>query len=309
MRIMHTFSIVARDPATKRLGVAVQTHWFAVGSVCPWAEAGVGVIATQSMVEVSYGPLGLNLLRDGKNAKEVLDTLISKDEHSALRQVAIIDANGNIAVHTGSRCIAAAGHAVGEDFSVQANMMINDSIWSAMAYAYQKKAGTLEERIMAALNAAQTAGGDIRGRQSAAMLVVEGEKTDSPWKHVIRNLRVDDHPEPLQELARLLKIDLAYEHMNKGDEFLSKNENESAMREYQTAVDLAPGLDELPFWEAVTLADSGRVEAALPLFRNVFQSNPNWLELVKRLPAAGLLKDDPELIRKILSANTKQDNP
>lgn len=307
MRIMHTFSIVAKDPVTKRLGVAVQTHWFAVGSVCPWAEAGVGAIATQSMVEVSYGPLGLNLLREGKTASQALQQLIADDEQRALRQVAIVDNAGNIAVHTGDRCIAAAGHIARDNFSVQANMMVDAGIWPAMAEAYQKTTGEFEERIMAALHAAQTAGGDIRGRQSACMLVVEGEKTEEPWKHVVRNIRVDDHPEPLQELARLLKIDWAYERMNKGDEFLSKNETDAAMLEYQAAAELAPGLDELPFWEAVTLADSGRIEAALPLFRQVFHSNPNWAELVKRLPAAGLLKDDKKMMQKILSVRTHKE--
>ena len=254
MRSCIPFQLLPKDPVTKRLGLPSRRTGLQLVPCAP----GLKQASAQSRLnplEVSYGPLGLNLLREGKTASQALQQLIADDEQRALRQVAIVDNAGNIAVHTGDRCIAAAGHIARDNFSVQANMMVDAGIWPAMAEAYQKTTGEFEERIMAALHAAQTAGGDIRGRQSACMLVVEGEKTEEPWKHVVRNIRVDDHPEPLQELARLLKIDWAYERMNKGDEFLSKNETDAAMLEYQAAAELHQGWMNC-LWEAVTLADS-----------------------------------------------------
>ena len=285
-----TFSIVARDEQTGQFGVAVQTHWFAVGAICPWIEAGVGAVATQSMVEISYGPKSLDLLREGKSAQEALDLLLAEDKDQGLRQVAVVDNSGRIAVHTGDRCIYAAGHRAGKAFSVQANMMKNDSVWPAMEKAYLSAKGDLASRMLAALFAAQEAGGDIRGKQSAAMLVAEGEKSDEPWRHVLVNLRVDDHPEPLRELERLLKINKAFDLMNEGDALLAKNLNEEAKEKYSQAAALAPEIEEMPFWQAVTLADTGHIDEALPIFESVFQKNSDWAELVKRLPASGLLK-------------------
>ena len=285
-----TFSIVARDEQTGQLGVAVQTHWFAVGAICPWIEAGVGAVATQSMVEISYGPKSLDLLREGKSPQEALDMLLAEDKDQGLRQVAIVDNSGRIAVHTGDRCIYAAGHRAGEAFSVQANMMKNDSVWPAMEKAYLSAKGDLASRMLAALFAAQEAGGDIRGKQSAAMLVAEGEKSDEPWRHVLVNLRVDDHPEPLRELERLLKINKAFDLMNEGDALLAKSLNEAAKEKYSQAAALAPEIEEMPFWQAVTLADTGHIDEALPIFESVFRKNSDWAELVKRLPASGLLK-------------------
>lgn len=296
-----TFSIVARDEQTSQLGVAVQTHWFAVGAICPWIEAGIGAVATQSMVEVSYGPKSLELLRAGKSAQEALDALIAEDKGQRLRQVAVVDALGRIAVHTGDRCIQAAGHRAGKGFSVQANMMKNDSVWPAMEKAFLSAKGELASRMLAALNAAQGAGGDIRGKQSAAMLVAEGEKSGEPWRHVLVNLRVDDHPEPLNELERLLKINKAFDLMNEGDALLAKNLNEAAKEKYSLAAMMAPEIEEMPFWQAVTLADTGKLDEALPIFKKVFRKNKNWVELVKRLPASGLLKDDTELMKRILA--------
>ena len=296
-----TFSIVAKDEQTGQLGVAVQTHWFAVGAICPWVEAGVGAVATQSMVEVSYGPKSLELLRAGKTAQEALDALIAEDKDQGLRQVAVVDALGRIAVHTGDRCIQAAGHTSGKGYSVQANMMKNDSVWPAMENAYLAAKGDLASRMLAALYAAQAAGGDIRGKQSAAMLVAGGEKSDEPWRHVLVNLRVDDYSEPLKELERLLNINKAFELMNEGDALLAKNLSEEAKEKYSLAAAMAPEIEEMPFWQAVTLADTGKIEEALPIFKKVFRKNKDWAELVKRLPASGLLKDDAEMIRKILA--------
>lgn len=299
-RLAHTFSIVARDPETGELGVAVQSHWFSVGSVVTWAEAGVGAVATQSLVEVSYGPLGLALMRAGKSAGEALAALLAADEGRDLRQVAMVDAQGRVAVHTGSRCIAEAGHAVGPGFSVQANMMITGEVWPAMADAYESAEGDLAERLLVALEAGQAAGGDIRGQQSAAILIVRGTSTGRPWADTVMDLRVEDHPEPIRELWRLVQIHRAYQHMNRGDERLGEGKVEEALEEYRTAAALAPHIEELPFWQAVTLADLGRLEEALPLFGRVFAVNPAWADLVRRLPASGLLRDDPEMMRRIL---------
>ena len=300
----HTFSIVARDPVTGDLGVAVQSHWFSVGSVVTWAEAGVGAIATQAMAEVSYGPLGLDLLRGGKSASQALKALLATDEGSELRQVAMVDANGEIATHTGNRCIKEAGHITGEGFSVQANMMLKDTVWKAMFDAYQtalkNPAIDLPERLLLALEAAQNSGGDIRGKQSAAIKIVSAKQTGKPWAGVLMELRVEDHPEPLPELRRLVEIQRAYEFMNKGDEFLGKGEKANAMLAYSNAAKLAPQIVEIPFWNAVTLADNGNMAEALPIFKDVFTREPIWKELLSRLPASGLIKDDAEMLEKIL---------
>lgn len=298
--LAHTFSIVAREPKTGQLGVAVQSHWFAVGSLCPWAEAGVGAIATQSLVDPGYGALGLNLLRSGRSAQETLAELLAKDENRENRQVAMVDGKGQIGVHSGKNCIAEAGYICGDGWSVQANMMKNPSVWPAMAGAFQASTGDLAERMMTTLLAAQEAGGDIRGKQSAALLVVDDQKSEKPWEHVLFNIRVDDHPEPLAELQRLLKTQRAYHLMNEGDELLGKKDFDGAMRKYQAAEEYAGHIDEIPFWVAVTLAESGSLDQALPIFKRVFEINPDWAELVKRLPKSGFLKDDAVMMAKIM---------
>ncbi|MHB8191973.1 MAG: DUF1028 domain-containing protein [Bellilinea sp.] len=297
----HTFSIVARDPEDGKMGVAVQSHWFSVGSVVAWGEPGVGVVATQSMVEKSYGPRGLSLMREGVPVKAALSALLQIDDNPEVRQVAMLDHTGAVAVHTGSRCIAYAGHESGTGFSVQANMMHNDRVWPAMAEAYRSTHGPLAERLMAALEGAQAAGGDIRGQQSASMLVIRGEAGKQPWEGILVDLRVEDHPHPLQELRRLLTVHRAYDWMNEGDAFLADGKVEQALSAYRSAAELAPDFDELPFWHALTLAELDRMEEAAPIFQAVFRANPDWAELVKRLPAAGLLKDDPVLLKRILA--------
>jgi uncharacterized Ntn-hydrolase superfamily protein len=299
--LAHTFSIVARDPHNGHLGVAVQSHWFAVGMLCPWIEAGVGAIATQSLVDPSYGALGLNLLRTGRPANEVLDELLKKDKNRENRQVAIIDSLGCVSTHTGTNCIAEAGHISGIGYSVQANMMKYPTVWTAMANAFEKSTGELADRLMIALLAAQSEGGDIRGKQSAAMLVVDDKKNDRPWEHFLFNIRVDDHPEPLVELERLLNVQRAYHLMNEGDDLLGKKDFEAAMHKYQAAEQFAPHIDEIPFWVAVTLADSGKLEKAIPIFARVFKINPDWAETVKRLPKAGFLRNDQDMMDKILA--------
>ena len=298
-RPVHTYSIVARDPATGEMGVAVQSHWFSVGALVSWAEAGVGAVATQSFVDPSYGPLGLELMRVGKSAPEALRALLAADEGREVRQAAMIDAQGRVAAHTGKNCIAAAGHTMGANYSVQANLMDKDTVWPAMARAFESAKGDLIDRLLAALDAAQCEGGDIRGQQSAAILVVRGKSTGRPWADRVIDLRVEDHPDPLGELRRLVSVHRAYEHMNAGDLCAEKKDWNCAAREYGAAEKLLPGQMGVVFWHAVTLVTAGRAEEALPLFRKVFAREPKWAELVGRLPAAGLLPDDAKLIERI----------
>lgn len=296
-RPVATYSIVARDPETGEMGVAVQSHWFSVGPIVPWAEAGVGAVATQSLVDPAYGPLGLEMMGFGKSAPDVLRGLLESDEGRALRQVAMIDAEGRIAAHTGERCIAAAGHVVGEDlqFSVQANLMEKETVWPAMADAYREaRAGgaDLADAMLAALDAAQAEGGDIRGKQSAAILIVRGEATGRAWEDRIFDLRVEDDPDPLTELRRLVTIQRAYLHMNAGDKAMEEGDFERANEEYAAADTLAPHIIEITFWRAVTLATIDRVDEALPLFKRVFGQEPIWRDLVPRLVPSGLLSVD-----------------
>jgi uncharacterized Ntn-hydrolase superfamily protein len=301
LRPVHTFSIVARDPATGELGVAVQSHWFSVGPIVPWAEAGIGAVATQSFVDPSYGKNGLELMRGGTSAPEALKQLLAKDEGREVRQVAMIDAKGRVDAWTGKNDIQAAGHIVGQNFSAQANLMLNNRVWPAMARAFETTKGDLADRMLAALDAAQAAGGDIRGRQSAAIIVVTGKPTGLAWKDRTFDLRVDDSPQPLVELRRLVKLQRAYNHMNAGDLAVEKKDNEGALREYGAAEKLVPTSAEMIYWHAVALVNMGRVDESLPLFRKVFAMDRNWITLTPRLPKSGLLPDDPKVIKRIVS--------
>ncbi len=299
-RPVHTYSIVARDPETGELGVAVQSHWFSVGSTVPWAEAGVGAVATQSFVDPSYGKLGLEMMRAGRTAPEALAGLLAADSASQVRQVAMIDTQGKVAAHTGDKCIAAAGHSVGENFSVQANMMEKDTVWPAMARAYRETKGDLAERMLAALEAAEAQGGDIRGKQSAALIVVSGKSTGRPWADRRFDLRVEDHPLPLKELRRLVTLQRAYNLMNEGDLAIERKDTEAALKAYAAAEALAPGNAEMVFWHAVSLVNVGKVDEALPLLQKTYKADPRWKELLKRLPKSGLLPEDPKLMTKLL---------
>ena len=236
LRPISTYSIVALDAETGQLGVAVQSHWFSVGTVVPWAKAGVGAVATQSIAEPSYGPKGLALMEKGTPADEALQSLLAKDIGKNVRQVAMVDAQGNVGVHTGSRCISHASHLTGKNYSVQANIMAKSTVPSAMVQAFESTTGDLAERMLAALDAAEAEGGDLRGRQSAAMLVVSGEPTGDSWTDRIVDLNVADHGNPLIELRRLYRISQAYRHAQKGDEYMEKNEMDSALQEYSAAV-------------------------------------------------------------------------
>ena len=331
MRPVNTYSIVARDPATGQMGVAVQSHWFSVGPIVAWAEAGVGAIATQSFVDPTYGKLGLELLRAGKTAPDALRSLLTGDAACQVRQVAFVDPKGTVATFTGAKNIAGAGGIaggpssktskvncgadggtlhVGESFAVQANLMANDKVWPAMAKAYADASGDLAQRMLAALDAAESVGGDIRGKQSAAIVVVSATSTGKPWVDRVFDVRVDDHAAPLAELRRLVAVQRAYNHMNAGDLAIEHKDIEGALREYGAAARLAattPGVPqsrhaEMLYWHAVSLVGLNRIDEALPLFAKAYALQPSWRELTPRLRAAGLLPDDEKLIARIVAA-------
>ena len=297
--LAHTYSIVARDPKTGDLGVAVQSHYFSVGPIVPWAEAGVGAVATQSLVLVDYGPLGVELMRKGLTARQALDSLLAADAHRQGRQVAMVDARGNVAAFTGPSCIPDAGDVQGEQFSCQANLMANAKVWPAMKQAFEKAEGDLAERMMVALEAAEKAGGDIRGRQSAAMVVVKGKASGKPWNDVLVNLRVEDHAQPLEELRRLLRLRRAYNFEDQGDTFTAEKKPVDAARAYAEAAKLAPDVVELQFWAAVSMYTNGQKKEGLALFQEVFAREARWVPLVSRLSRAGLFPDDPKAIAEV----------
>lgn len=300
--LAHTFSIVARDPQTGDLAVAVQSHWFSVGTSVSWAEAGVGAIATQSFTNKSFGPRGLALLRAGQSAPQVLAELLRTDDSRDVRQVAIVDRQGRVATHTGAKCIELAGDRQGTQFSVQANMMLTDQVPAAMARAYEQNSRLpLPERVLAALDAAQAVGGDIRGRQSAALLVVRAQASAEPWTDRLVDLRVDDAAEPLRELGRLLRLHRAYEFMNAGDLAVEKNDVPGAIRAYEAAEKLFPENLEMKYWHAISLANKQRIPEALALLRPIFRADANWRTLTGRLPKVGLLTVSAAELQQIMS--------
>jgi uncharacterized Ntn-hydrolase superfamily protein len=282
-----TYSIVARDRDTGEFGVAVQSHYFQVGPIVPWALAGVGAVATQSQVNVSYGPLGLELLQAGYTAQQALTALTAGDPQADLRQCAIVDAAGNVAAHTGSRCIAAAGHQLGDGFSCQANLMERDTVWGAMAAAFQSAEGPLAERMMAALDAAETEGGDIRGRQSAAMIVVAASGTGRPWADRLIDLRVEDAAEPLIELRRLLHIRRAYAADAEADQLDEAGDAGAAAARRREAFELAPEIVELRFWAGVAMVTSGDLDGGCALIGEAVREDDRWLETLQRLVPVG----------------------
>lgn len=301
-RPVYTYSIVAVDTVTGEIGAAVQSHWFSVGSIVTWAEPGVGAVATQSFVEPAYGPRGLALMRSGLSAPAALAALLAADPDSQVRQVAMVDARGRVAAHTGSRNIPAAGHRIGKGYSVQANLMRSAEVWPAMARAFEQARGDLAERLLAALEAAERAGGDIRGRQSAALVVVSGDRSRPSWEKIY-DLRVEDSPEPLAELKRLLEMARAYRAATEGDNFVTAGQVDSAMAAYARAAELLPDSatnGELVYWQAVTLVGLGREAEAIPWFRRAFAQDTSWIELLRRLPVAGLLPPDSALIERII---------
>jgi len=299
--LAHTYSIVARDAKTGEMAVAVQSHWFSVGTGVSWGEAGVGVVATQSFTNRSFGIRGLELLKQGKTPQEALDILLSDDEGRDFRQVAILDKQGRVATHTGNSCIDYAGHSNGENFSVQANMMLNDKVVPAMEKAWKENSEmSLAERMVAVLQVAQHAGGDIRGKQSAALLIFAAEASGEPWNDKLIDLRVDDFENPIMEIDRLLKVFRAYEHMNEGDVYVEKNEMKSAMDEYNAAMKMFPENLEMQYWTAITLANDKQVERAAEMLKNIYEKDENWRELTRRLPKVGLLNVSEDDLKNLL---------
>lgn len=301
IRPAHTYSIVAVDKNRGEIGAAVQSHWFSVGSTVPWAEAGVGAVATQSFVNPSFGPQGVELLKQGLSPEQVVDRLVASDAGREMRQLAVIDRHGRAFAFTGRRCVPEAGHRIGEGYSVQANLMENAEVWPAMAQAFEQTAGPLAERMIEALAAAQACGGDLRGKQSAALLIVRGESSGEIWKDRVVDLRVEDHEEPVQELRRLLGVFRAYEHMNRGDEALEADDKEQALREYGDALKLYPDSQEIRFWCGVSLANTGQLEQALPIFAEVFRAHLGWRTLTERIYNLGLLEVDQRGYNRIVS--------
>ncbi len=303
--LAHTFSIVARDSVTGELGVAVQSHYFSVGPIVPWAEAGVGAVATQSLVLVDYGPHGLELMRKGVSAPEALDQLVKADSARDGRQVAMIDAHGRVAAWTGPKCIPFAGQHAGAHYSAQANLMANDRVWPAMARAFEHAHGDLAERLLQALEAAQAAGGDVRGMQSAALVVVKAEGSGKPWADRLFDLRVEDSPQPIKELRRLVRLRRAYNEEDAGDNAISAQQPAEAMRHYEQAMKLAPDVVELQFWAAVSMFANGREQEALPIFRRVFAREARWAPLIPRLAEVGLFPNDKSKIAAVEAVATK----
>ncbi|MHA7941925.1 DUF1028 domain-containing protein [Formosa sp. 3Alg 14/1] len=297
----HTFSIVAKDVNTGEMAVGVQSHWFNVGSIVAWGKSGVGVVATQSFVNPAYGPNGLELMQSGTSAKDALQTLVTQDEGRDFRQVAMLDINGSVDAFTGANCVASAHHIIGDNFSVQANMMLNDAVVPAMEHAFKAHSNLpLAERIVKVLQAAQAAGGDIRGRQSAALIVVGPKLAAHAWQDKLVNLNVEDSAEPLVELERLLKVHNAYNFMNEGDLAVEHGDMEKAMNAYGTAQRMFPENLEMKYWTAIAMANSGQLDDALPIFKSIFEKDNNWRTMTERLPKSGLLTVSKNELDRIL---------
>jgi uncharacterized Ntn-hydrolase superfamily protein len=293
-----TYSLVARDPETGELGVAAQSHFFALGPLVTWAEPGVGAVATQSFAEPSYGPQGLALMREGRPAAEALESLVADDPHPELRQVAMVDADGAAAAHTGAGCVSAAGHRVGAGISGQANMVESPAVWEGMLAAFEAADGDLAGRLLAALDAAEAAGGDMRGRQSAALLVVGGERMERPWEGVRVDLRVDDHPDPLGQLRRLLDHRRAYDLIGRalfipgvitGRFAAGEVDVDATAAELARAQELLGDNPEPTMWRAVLLARAGRIAEARQDLRRATTATPRLAEFAHRLADAGFL--------------------
>ncbi len=299
--LASTYSIVARDSITGEMGIAVQSHAFSVGSIVGWGEAGIGVVATQSFVNRAYGPDGLKLLKSGKLPAEVIKILTASDSARDVRQVAVLDMQGRTASYTGKKCIQAAGNIAEKNFSVQANLMLNETVWPAMAKAFKETQGPLAERMIAALEAAQKEGGDIRGMQSASILIVNPVASGNIWEDKPIDLRVEDHTQPIEELKRLLNLYRAYEHSNLGDLAVEKNDLTLAEKEYGLAEKMLPDDIEMKFWHAVSLVNKGKTDEALNLFKTVFAKDANWSILIPRLRKSELLICSDETEKIILN--------
>ena len=296
-----TYSIVARDKKTGELGVAVQSHYFSVGSAVTWARSGVGAVATQAMVDIRYGPLGLELMAGGMNASQALDSLLKADSKPEVRQVAMVDSMGRVAAHTGGKCLPSAGHTIGDGFSCQGNIMKSDRVWREMRRAFEShRASPLSERLLVALEAAQAAGGDLRGKQSAAMLIVGPDLKPNYWEGRLLELRIEDHPEPLRELRRLLRYQQGYKWVDRGDDHLSSNRLEEALQAYSKGMELVPDVIELKYWVAIGLLSSGKDKRrGLQILKEVCAEDRNWVQVTKGIVKVGSPKLDPDVVTQI----------
>jgi len=297
-----TYSIVARDPQTGRFGVAVQSHYLGVGPVVPWLEAGVGAVATQASVNISFGPLGLELLRAGRSAAEVVAALVASDPQAQVRQLGVVDARGQAAAHTGADCIPACGHLVGDGFTVQGNLLERDTCWPAMAAAYQSalaEGAPFEERLLRAMEAAEAEGGDVRGRQSAALMVVSADLQPAAWRGRLMDMRIEDHPDPVPELRRIVTMQLAYNQLDEeGD---SARAGHSAAERYELARQMSPDAYELVFWRGVELATGGDVEGGRRELQIAFAADTRWRTTLQHLAAGGREGVTQELATELLS--------
>jgi uncharacterized Ntn-hydrolase superfamily protein len=296
-----TYSIVARDPKTGELGVAVQSHYFSVGSVVTWAKAGVGAVATQATAEISYGPLGLQLMAAGKSAPEALAALIKADPKGETRQVAMVDAKGRVGAHTGSKCIPHAGHVMGDQVSCQGNIMRNERVWKAMLKTYESNKGMrFAERLVSALEAGEEAGGDARGKQSSAILTVSPKLFPNEWSGRLVELRVEDHPSPVPELKRLLRFQRGYEWVSKGDDLLTSEKYEGALKAYEKGLELVPEVLELKYWVGLSMLKTKKKERGVGILREVFARERAWVKITKAMVDSGSLQIDPGIAKELL---------
>lgn len=293
-----TYSIVARDPDTGQLGGAVQTHQMGVGRLIPIALPGVGVIASQSLVNQTYNPIALEMLQQGIAPEQIIAALTASDPNAARRQVAVLNSAGQVAAFTGAGCIREFGHHVSDGYSVQANMMTETTVIDAMRDAYETTTGDLAARMLAALQAAQAEDGDIRGKQSAALKIVSGKYTGRLWESSY-DLRVDEHTTPVAELARLVNIRRAQLTDQRGHRLLQTGDTQAALDTWQQARDMSPAQVETAFWQAITLADHNPTEDAIriaaAIFNEALATHPrreHWLDLIGRLKENGMLERD-----------------
>jgi uncharacterized Ntn-hydrolase superfamily protein len=295
-----TYSIVARDPQTGELGIAVQSRYFAAGQVVPWIEAGVGVIASQSFANPVYGYEGLRLLRAGMAPQEALDKLVSEDAGEATRQVAIMDTQGQVAVHTGAKCVAAAGHALGRDCSAQANMMAQDTVWQAMVHAFETGTGDLADRLVAAMEAAEREGGDLRGKQAAGLIVVSGKPSGVSKLDRVVDVRVDDHPEPVDEIKRLLQYARAHQCVRQATDKVVAGDFDGALTDLDVCCAAYPDEPQFLFRRALVLLPLGRVEEAREMVQRVHSIHPGWSEILLRFADAGVISVSPEIVASLV---------
>jgi uncharacterized Ntn-hydrolase superfamily protein len=297
-----TYSIVARDPTTGRFGIAVQSHYLGVGPVVPWLEAGVGAVATQASVNISFGPIGLELLRAGRTAASVVAALVASDDRPDVRQLGVVDAEGRAAAHTGAECIPACGHLVRDGFSVQGNLLERESCWPAMAAAYEAALSAGEpfvERLLRAMEAAEAEGGDVRGRQSAAIMIVDSVVQPAAWRGRLMDLRIEDHPDPVPELRRIVTLRLAYDQLDEEGE--AARAGRSPEERYAEARRVAPEAYELAFWRGVELATGGDLAAGRRELAIAFAADSRWRTTLEHLAAAGREGVTPELAAQLLA--------